>query len=92
MLIDIVGIAKEVQPLGSVKRKSDGADLPRRDLTLVDQRWGTKSSKLILSFAATPSLLRQSCNSAATMTSLWYVQWEDGKLDNLGPISRERGG
>ena len=38
MLVDIVAVAKDVQPLGSVKRKSDGADLPRRDLVLADQR------------------------------------------------------
>ncbi len=38
MLVDIIAVAKEVQPLGSVKRKSDGADLPRRDLLLADQR------------------------------------------------------
>ena len=36
--MDILAIAKEVQPLGSVKRKSDGADLARRDIVLVDQR------------------------------------------------------
>lgn len=39
MLVDIIAVAKEVQPLGSVKRKSDGADLPRRDLVLADQRY-----------------------------------------------------
>ena len=39
MLVDVIAVAKEVQPLGSVKRKSDGADLARRDLVLVDQRY-----------------------------------------------------
>ena len=39
MPVDILAVVKEVQPLGSVKRKSDGTDLPRRDLTLVDQRY-----------------------------------------------------
>lgn len=35
-LVDVVGIVKEVTPLGSVKRKSDNTELNRRDLTLVD--------------------------------------------------------
>jgi len=34
--IDLIGIVTSVQPLGSVKRKSDSSELSRRDLTLVD--------------------------------------------------------
>lgn len=37
-LTDVIAIVKDAQDLGSVKRKSDGTDLPRRDITLVDQR------------------------------------------------------
>ena len=37
-LVDVIGIVKETHALGSVKRKSDGTDLPRRDLSLVDDR------------------------------------------------------
>ena len=36
--VDVLAVVKEVQPLGSVKRKSDGQDLARRDVTIVDQR------------------------------------------------------
>ena len=36
--MDVIGIVKETHALGSVKRKSDGTDLPRRDLSLVDDR------------------------------------------------------
>ena len=39
MTVDLLGVVTEVKPLGSVKRKSDQAELSRRDLTLVDQRW-----------------------------------------------------
>ena len=35
-LVDVVGVVTTVGPLGSVKRKSDDADLQRRNLTLVD--------------------------------------------------------
>lgn len=35
-LVDVLGIVKEVTPLGSVKRKSDNTELNRRDVTLVD--------------------------------------------------------
>ena len=35
-LVDVVGVVTSVGPLGSVKRKSDDADLQRRNLTLVD--------------------------------------------------------
>jgi replication factor A1 len=34
--IDLIGIVTSVQPLGSVKRKSDSTELSRRDVTLVD--------------------------------------------------------
>ena len=36
-LLDIVAVATNVGPIGSVKRKSDGVDLLRRDVTLVDE-------------------------------------------------------
>ena len=36
-LLDVVAVATGVGPMGSVKRKSDGADLLRRDVTLVDE-------------------------------------------------------
>lgn len=45
MLVDIIGVVKEVLPLGTVKRKSDGMDLPRRDLVLVDQRLASQQLK-----------------------------------------------
>lgn len=35
-LVDVIGIVKEVTPLGSVKRKSDNTELQRRDVTLLD--------------------------------------------------------
>lgn len=34
--IDLIGVVTSVQPLGSVKRKSDSSELSRRDVTLVD--------------------------------------------------------
>lgn len=34
--VDILGVATQVAPLGSVKRKSDQTELTRRDVTLVD--------------------------------------------------------
>lgn len=34
--VDIIGVATQVNPLGSVKRKADQTELPRRDITLVD--------------------------------------------------------
>eukprot|EP00887_Chlorella_sp_A99_P001665 scaffold8.g1665.t1 len=36
LTVDLLGVVTAVQPLGSVKRKSDQAELSRRDLTLVD--------------------------------------------------------
>ncbi len=36
-LVDIMGVATTVGPLGSVKRSRDGTELARRDVTLVDQ-------------------------------------------------------
>lgn len=36
-LVDVLGIATAVGPLGSVKRSRDGTELARRDVTLVDQ-------------------------------------------------------
>jgi len=35
-LVDVVGVVTEVQPLGSIKRRSDNTELVRRDITLVD--------------------------------------------------------
>ena len=40
--IDMMGIVTSVGQLGSVKRKSDNSELSRRDVTLLDQRWGFK--------------------------------------------------
>lgn len=36
--VDLIGIVTSTGPLGSVKRKSDSSEVPRRDVTLVDQR------------------------------------------------------
>lgn len=36
--VDIMGIVTSTGQLGSVKRKSDSSEVPRRDVTLVDQR------------------------------------------------------
>ena len=41
MLVDIVGVVVDVKPLGSVKRKTDQMELSRRDITVLDQRWGS---------------------------------------------------
>ncbi len=38
MVVDVVGVATTVTPLGSVKRKFDQTELQRRDVTLVDSR------------------------------------------------------
>ena len=38
--IDMMGVVTSVGQLGSVKRKSDNSELSRRDVTLLDQRWG----------------------------------------------------
>jgi hypothetical protein len=38
MVVDVLGVACEVRPLGSVKRKTDQAELSRRDIVLMDQR------------------------------------------------------
>lgn len=40
--IDMMGVVTSVGQLGSVKRKSDNSELSRRDVTLLDQRWGFK--------------------------------------------------
>lgn len=37
-LVDVLGVASAVGPLGSVKRSRTGEELARRDVTLVDQR------------------------------------------------------
>ena len=37
-MADVVGVAISVGPLGSVKRKSDQAELTRREITLLDKR------------------------------------------------------
>ena len=36
-MLDVVGVATNVGQLGSVKRKSDGSELMRRDITIVDE-------------------------------------------------------
>ncbi len=38
----MMGVVTSVGQLGSVKRKSDNSELSRRDVTLLDQRWGFK--------------------------------------------------
>jgi hypothetical protein len=38
-LVDVAGVVLEWGSQGSVKRKSDGTDLARRDVTLGDSRW-----------------------------------------------------
>ena len=37
----MMGVVTDVGQLGSVKRKSDNSELSRRDITLLDQRWGS---------------------------------------------------
>ena len=37
-MVDVIGVAITVGPLGSVKRKSDQTELTRREVTLVDKR------------------------------------------------------
>lgn len=37
--MDVAGVVLEWGSQGSVKRKSDGTDLARRDVTLGDSRW-----------------------------------------------------
>ena len=39
----MMGVVTNVGQLGSVKRKSDNSELSRRDITLLDQRWGSLS-------------------------------------------------
>ena len=38
MTVDVCGVVTAVGAAGTVKRKSDQAELQRRDMTLVDQR------------------------------------------------------
>ena len=38
--VDVLGVVTQAGPLGSVKRKSDSSEVPRRDITITDQRWG----------------------------------------------------
>ena len=38
MLVDVMGVVTQVNPLSSVKRKADNQELQRRDITLLDQR------------------------------------------------------
>ena len=38
--VDVIGIVKEVGAIGSIKRKTDGSDVARRDVTIVDKRCG----------------------------------------------------
>ncbi|BDA51382.1 Replication protein A 70 kDa DNA-binding subunit B [Coccomyxa sp. Obi] len=53
-LVDIMGVATTVGPIGSVKRSRDGTELARRDVTLVDQGaktvvvtlWGTTAEEV----------------------------------------------
>ena len=41
--IDMMGVVTNVGQLGSVKRKSDSSELSRRDVTLLDQRCGSRT-------------------------------------------------
>ena len=43
--IDMMGVVTSVGQLGSVKRKSDNSELSRRDVTLLDQRWGSNEEE-----------------------------------------------
>jgi hypothetical protein len=36
--VDVLGVVTEVGQLGTVKRKVDASELPRRDITLADDR------------------------------------------------------
>lgn len=36
--VDLLGVVVKADPLGSIKRKVDGSEISRRDLTLLDQR------------------------------------------------------
>lgn len=44
MTVDLLGVVTKVDSLGSIKRKSDGSELSRRDLTILDQRWAWAKS------------------------------------------------
>ena len=44
-MVDVVGVALSVGPLGSVKRKSDQSELTRREITLLDQRRAPRSAR-----------------------------------------------
>ena len=36
--VDIIGVVTQAGPVGSIKRKSDSSEVPRRDITITDQR------------------------------------------------------
>lgn len=36
--VDLLGVVTATGPLGSIKRQRDNTEVPRRDLTLADQR------------------------------------------------------
>lgn len=46
--IDMMGVVTSVGQLGSVKRKSDNSELPRRDITLLDQRYSFSVSVVVI--------------------------------------------
>ncbi len=38
--VDVMGVVLALGQLGTVKRKADATELPRRDVTIGDTRWG----------------------------------------------------
>lgn len=36
--MDVLGVLVSLAPVGTVKRKADGTDIARRDLTITDRR------------------------------------------------------
>ncbi|KAL4439681.1 hypothetical protein ABPG75_002682 [Micractinium tetrahymenae] len=70
MLVDLVGVVTEIKPLGSVKRKTDQAELSRRDITLVDQSLKTVVVTLWGSSAEDPGRELEQLAEAAPVVAI----------------------
>jgi replication factor A1 len=46
MPVDVLGVVTHCGQLGTIKRKADNSELPRRDVTIADSRCAARHSML----------------------------------------------
>ena len=68
-LVDVVGIATQVGPIGSIKRKSDDSELLRREVTLLDQGAQTVTVTLWGKLAEEQGAILESSSSSSSSSS-----------------------